>query len=471
MPHIFTKYRIFQLAILSILMVSVGKLQGQEIIIRGIVYNGNKITVDGVISRELDISVGDTIALIDLTNELERNRKRLLSTGLFNIVTINIKDWDTETGLLSLHIDLKENWYIYPSVIWEYADRSFNVWWKDHRFNFNRTNYGLRLDYLNLTGHKDRLKLKFQQGYTKKYEAVYTYPYFIGEWGLGGSIFYSTKKETGYITEGNRTVFYQHPDERVILSRFRSGILLSNRSNAYSYHGFRLEYHDNKIDDSIAKGLNPDYFLDGKNNIKFFYAEYDFQYDKRVFPTYPEDGYLLFFNIKKEGFGLYQDFDNLSFSGGFEKYFKLSKNLVYGGRVKGKMNIKRDKVGFGNNTGLGYGDEVRGYELYVGDGTDFFLARTDLKLRFYDNVFDVSKYMLIRQFDLFPFTAWLRASLDFGYVNEPTYYEGNFLSNEWQIGGGPGVDMLFYNNYKLSIEYNFNRLGESGLYFQGAFNF
>ncbi len=459
------------LSIITFCFIVNTSVTGQSVIVKDIQFIGNKITKDGVIFRELDIAIGDTISLSALGKEIERNQKRLLSTGLFNIVTINIKEWDTSSGTLTILIDLKENWYIYPSVIWEYADRSFNVWWKEHRFDFSRTNYGVRLDHLNLTGHKDRLKLKYQSGYTKKYEAVYNYPYFIGQWGLGGSLFYSTKKETGYITEGNKSLFYQHPDERVIVTRFRAGLSLSNRSNAYSYHSFRLEYHDNKIDDTIAKGLNPNYFLDGKNQIKFFYAEYDFQYDKRVFPTYPEGGYLLFLNIKKEGFGIFDDFDNLSISGGFEKYFKLSNNLVYGGRVKGKINLNRNKVGFGNNSGLGYGDEVRGYELYVVDGIDFFLTRTDFKFRFYDNVFDVSKYMFIKQFDLFPFTAWLRASLDFGFVNEPTYYENNFLSNVWQIGGGPGIDMLIYNNYKLSLEYNFNRLGESGLYFQGAFNF
>jgi outer membrane protein assembly factor BamA len=446
-------------------------INGQNIIIDSIFLEGNKKTTDQVILRELDIQVNDTIQLSELDDRFEINKKRLLSTGLFNIVEVNIEDWNTETNHLSLSFKLKENWYIYPSIIWEYADRSFNVWWKDHRLNFARTNFGVRLDHLNLSGHKDRLKVKFQHGYTKKYEAIYSYPYFIGDWGLGGQLFYSTNKELGYKTENNQTLFYKNENEEVVLTRFRAGLSLTNRSNAFVHQTFRLEFHNNNISIDIAEGLNPEYFLNGATGIKFFYSEYDIQYDKRVFPTYPEGGYLLFFNIKKEGLGVYNEFNNFSVFGGFEKYFKLSKNLVYGGRVKAKVNLNRSEIGYGNNTGLGYGDEVRGYELYVVDGTDFLLTRTDLKYKLFSKIFDIKDFMFIKQFDQLPMTIWLRSSFDLGYVNEPTYKDTNFLANEWMIGGGPGIDILLYNNYIMKFEYNFNRLGESGFFIGASWNF
>jgi outer membrane protein assembly factor BamA len=461
------------LAILTLVFTSINSLScfSQIIVVDTIILKGNKVTAPSVIYRELDIQIGDTIPMSTLHLELERNKKRLLSTGLFNVVNVNIINWDTQQGNLSLVFDLKENWYIYPSVIFEYADRSFNVWWKEHRLNFKRTNYGVRLDHLNLTGHKDRLKLKFQRGYTQKYEAQYTFPYFLGNWGLGGTLFYSTNKELGYKTTANAIDFFQAEDERVLFTRFRSGLSLTNRADAFNYHSFYLEYRKRTIDDLIAIELNPNYFLDGQNRVNYFFAEYDYQFDKRVFPTYPEDGYLLFVNLRKEGFGIFNDVNNLSIFGGFEKFFRLTPNLVYGGRVKAKFNVNRSQVAYINNNALGYGDEVRGYELYVIDGTDYFLAKTDLKMRVFQRIFDIKDFMFIDQFNLFPFVIWLRASIDAGYVNEPTYVETNSLSNRWLIGGGPGIDFLLYNNYKLSVEYNFNHLGESGFFFQAAFNF
>jgi outer membrane protein assembly factor BamA len=171
--------------------------------------DGHRIIADPIIYRELDIQAGNTILLSFITEDLNRNKKRLLRTGVFNIVEVNIKNWDMDANILDIHFTLNENWYIYPSLIWEYGDRSFNVWWKDFRFIFNRTNYGLSMDHLNLTGHKDRIKSKCHRGFTQKYEAMYSYPYFLGNWGLGGTLFYSENKEMCCRTEANHIVFFK----------------------------------------------------------------------------------------------------------------------------------------------------------------------------------------------------------------------------------------------------------------------
>ncbi len=456
--------------ILYIIVGCLSSLQGQEkIIINNIILEGNKHTRDYVVLQELDLSLHDTIYFHELSEVLLRNKKRLLSTGLFNIVNTNIKNWNTQTGRLDVVFELQENWYLYPAIIWEYADRSFNVWWKEHRFNFARTNYGVRLDHLNLTGNKDLLNFKFQRGYTQKYELIYNYPYFLSNWGLGSSIFYSTNKELGYKTENNNTLFFKHPKEKTVLSRFRTGMVLSNRGDAFSHHSFKLEYHSNSVIDTVAKSLNTDYFLEGKSNIKFFLADYSYFYDHRIFPTYPEGGYAFFAQLKKEGFGIFNEFNNLSLSLAFEQHFKLSKGLIFSSKLKGKSNLIRNKIAYANNTALGYGEEVRGYELYVIDGTDFLLHKSDLKLKLFHRIYDWGRFMPINQLDLMTVDLWLRSSVDWGFVNEPNYSQTNALTNTVLYGAGIGLDLLIYNNYKFSIEYNINKLGEGGTFFQAAF--
>lgn len=79
--------------------------------------------------------------------------------------------------------------------------------------------------------------------------------------------------------------------------------------------------------------------------------------------------------------------------------------------------------------------------------------------------------MFISQFDQMSVSIWFRGSFDFGYINKPTYKATNFLANSWLFGGGPALDILIYNNYKISIEYNLYRLGQSGLYLGGGFFF
>lgn len=445
---------------------------GDYFIISNIVLTGNKHTTPRVIYNELDFSAGDTMYLTDIPFHKLHNEKRLLSTALFTAVELNIKNWDTELKKADIAISMQENWYIYPSIIFELADRNFNVWWSEQNRDFGRVNYGLGLDHINLTGRKDKLRLKVQHGYTRKYEIKYNYPYLSRTWGAFGEIFYANQKEIGYTTIANKTLFEQANDERILLRRFRTGAGVNHRPDVFNFHDLKLEYHHNSIDEFVVDNLSSDYFQNGATDLRYFALKYDFSYDRRVFNLYPEGGYLLFANITKEGLGIFGDFNNLSIALGGEKYFQIGRKWLWGGRVKAKTNLIRSTVAFANNTGLGYGNDiVRGYELYVVDGTDWALAKTSARYRIYEKNISWGNKMLLRQFKEMNFRIFLRANLDFGYVNEPTYITTNTLNNRVLIGYGPAVDILLYHTYIMSFEYSFNHLGEGGLFLRSAFNF
>lgn len=441
-------------------------------VIENVILEGNKRTKDLVIYNELDLLPGDTVYVSKFAIRKLVNEKRLLSTALFTGVEINIKNWNVENKTGDIHIVMQENWYLYPSLIFELADRNFNVWWTEQNRDFSRVNYGLGIDHINLTGRKDKLKLKVQHGYTRKYEVKYNYPYLSRTWGTFGEIFYANQKEIGYKTVNNKTIFEKLADERIMLRRFRTGFGLNYRPNVFNFHDFKIEYHHNSIDEYVAEELNPDYFLNGATDLRYFALKYNYTYDRRIFNLYPEGGYLLFAFIAKEGIGIFDDFNNLSVATGFEKYFKLGRNWYWGGRLKAKSNLIRNTVAFANNTGLGYGnDVVRGYELYVADGTDYLLAKSSLRFKIYESNKNWGKYMILPQFRKMNFRVFLRANLDVGYVNEPTYTETNTLNNRFLIGYGPAIDMLLYHTYIMSFEYSFNHLGEGGLFIRSSFNF
>lgn len=448
---------------------------GQEsdyLIINDVVFEGNKRTKSVVIFNELDLLPGDTLYIVEFAERKLLNEKRLLSTALFTGVKINIKNWNVEKKEGDIYVQMQENWYLYPSIIFELADRNFNVWWTDQNRDFDRVNYGIGIDHINLTGRKDKVRLKIQHGYTRKYEIKYNYPYLSRNWGAFGEIFYANQKEIGYKTIENKTIFEKLDDERILLQRFRTGFGLNYRPNLFNFHDFKVEYHHNSINEYVATELNPDYFLNEDTDLRYFAIKYDFTFDRRVFNLYPEGGYLLFANITKEGLGIFKNFNNLSLATGFEKYFKLNDKWLWGGRFKAKTNLIRNKVAFANNTGLGYGNDiVRGYELYVADGTDFILTKTSLRYKIYETNKNWGKYMLLNQFRNMNFRFFLRANLDIGYVNEPTYIDTNTLNNRFLIGYGPAIDLLLYHTYIMSFEYSFNHLGESGLFIRSAFNF
>lgn len=458
--------------ILFLVLSNYSSAQSDFIVVRDISYVGNKKTNERVIKYEMDIVKGDTILLDDLSKMIVLEEKRILNTRLFTLVKINIVNWDQDSGLLDLVVNLQENWYIYPAPIFELADRSFNVWWQEQKRSFERVNYGVRLDHFNFTGNKDRLKVKAQFGYIRKYELKYTFPYLKGGWGFSSDLFFSEQKEIGYITEGNKTLFAELEDERILLNRFRVSSSISKRTGLRFFQSFRLAFHRNSIDDYVAEVLNPQYFNDGATTLKFLQFEYDADYDRRVFTLYPEGGYRARLNIKKDGFGFEGDYNNLSLTASVEKYWKLWGNLIVESRLRGKANIIRDKISFANNTGLGYGGNIiTGYDLYVIDGTDFILHKNAFKISVFDRVYNWDSWMKLRQYKKVSVKAWLRWNTDYGYVNERHYTEGNPLNNQWLIGYGPAIDILIYNNIMIQMEYSFNEVGDQGFFLQSRLNF
>lgn len=447
--------------------------QSESILIQDIIILGNKKTKEKVIYRELSIIAGEPLQLQSVDKVFERNRLQLLGTGLFNEVMINLRNYDTKTNTADVEINLQENWYLFPVPIFELADRNFSVWWEEQNKSLDRVNYGFSIGHYNFTGNRDPLKLKIHFGYTRKYELEYAYPYLAldNKLGIGGSIFYSENREIAFQTIGNKTQFRMLEDERRLLARLRIGPQLTYRPSIYSFHSLRLQYHHNTIDPYVANELNENYFLEGATALRFFIIDYDYSYDKRQYSHYPRGGYLLFGNLKKEGLGIFKEYNNLSLQLGFEYHHPIKDRVILSTRNKAKTNLNRNRVSFANNTGLGWGtDIVSGYELYVLDGTDYFISQNDAKLLLFDNNLNTLK-ILPSQLRNVNLTVFFRLNFDFAYVNERTYVDTNFLNNRWTYGGGPALDFILFNNYLFRFEYSFNDLGEQGLFFHNSFAF
>jgi len=463
---------IFSFCLLALCFTDVNG-QNNEVIINAVHLEGNEKTRPTVIFRELDIKIGDTISLAQLDEIFERNKLRILGTGLFNSVVINLKNYKPSSKQTDIQISFQENWYLFPVPIFELADRNFSVWWEEQNKSLSRVNYGFRISHYNFTGNRDPLKLKIHFGYTRKYELTYAIPYLAldNKLGIAGSIFYSENREIAYKTIGNKTQFEKRDDERKLLSRFRVGPEVKYRPTRNIFHSIRFEYHHNKIDPYVATELNPDYFFDSRTDLRFFYMEYDFNYDSRLYAHYPQGGFLVFGNLKKEGLGLINDYDNFSLTIGFEEHYNLGKFTIISSRNKAKANLNRNRVAFANNTGLGWNsDIVSGYELYVLDGTDYFISMNNIKKKLIDKNLNTISWVP-RQFRNMNFTLFVRFNFDCAVVNEDNYVLTNNLNNRWIYGYGPSIDLLLFNNFLFSFEYSFNDIGERGLFFHNSFAF
>ncbi|MFZ1705006.1 MAG: POTRA domain-containing protein [Saprospiraceae bacterium] len=445
--------------------------QSNHVVISHISVVGNQKTKGEAILRELDVSVNDSIDISVLSGILLENEKRLLSTGLFSKADVNIKQWDTDSNRVHLEIMVKEGWFIYPYVIFELADRNFNVWARDFNYSFQRLNYGVALTHINFSGAKDKLKAKLQFGFTGKYELHYEYPYWKNGWGFAGNFFYTYNKEISYKTLNNRPAFYKSSEEKNLLWQNRLSFSISKRGSAYTFHNWRIQYNYGKVDTIIPTEFNGDFFLNNKTNLGFLRFEYEYIFNRLLYPLYPDGGYWWRLLLRKDGFGGNGSINNTLFSIEHARHWPIVPWLIMSNSFKLKGNLQRNKIPYLYNQALGYeNDVITGYQLYVVDGTDFFYSKNALKLRIFAKNFHFKGWVPNR-FTPFNSQIFLRLNMDIGFVNEPSYKEGNPLANTLLLGYGPAIDAVFFHNLLFSVDFSINKSGETGFFFSGGFQF
>ena len=469
--------RFYSFIILSFFFQSAfSQIDTTQIIIEAIEIEGNKRTKDAVIIRELSFQKGDKISLTDLEAILKTSQQNIQNTGLFvkTEITNKVSKWnDQSIEAVTVKIEVRESWYIYPYVIFELADRNFNVWWNEMNRSLKRVNFGVSLNHLNLTGRRDKLKLTIQDGYTKKYELDYNLPGINKAQTIGAfaNIFYSRRKEIAYITDFNKLLFFQEGDV-FQLQRFRIGGGITYRPGIFQYHTFKVLYSDNSIGDRIADELNTDYFFNNSNRQRHLTLQYDYTIDKRDIKPYPLNGYLGTFLIQKDGAGITPDVNSLSLSAKWVQYYSFTKKLSVELFAKGKVELIRKKQPYTHVSYFGYDENyLRGFELYVVDGMDMAMLKSAVRYELINREFDFGPYMPIRQFKLMPFKLYFSVHNDIGYVNAPFYDSYGTLNNKLLWGGGIGLDFMLYFDKVIQIQYSFNNLSENGLFLHFKLSF
>lgn len=467
-------YRKIRSVLIFLVVILFGlNLQSQDdyVIVDSIHIVGLKKTQRNVIIKEIDFVPGDTIGLRELAKRMSSNEKRIQSIGLFTVAKINVKNWNTDLSTCDIEIKVQENWYIYPYIIFELADRNFNVWRKEQNYSFDRVNYGLALNHINLTGNKDKLKLKFQRGYTRKYEIAYDFPYLKKRWGVSANVLYAENREIAYKSFNNKPQFYRSPDEKKLFFQHRASISLLNKTSAKLQQSLRLEFVSARTDTIVGLQLNKDFFGNSASSMRYFLLDYYFRFDNTVYPLYPVDGFRLEFNARKEGLGFLSDTDNAWLSVSAERHTPLKKWLIFSNRLKIKVNLQDNPLPYYLNTAIGYkSDNITGYQLYVLDGRNFILFNNALRFRLVDKDIMINKYMP-KQFREMNTKLFLRLSFDYGYARDPVFGAENPYSNRGEYGYGPGLDVILYNNFTLSFEYGITRFNEKGFFIESGFNF
>ena len=120
-----------QLLSLFLIIFSFGLYAQQDttsyVIVSDIIINGNNVTKDAIIFRELTFEIGDTIPAQRWEEELRVSHENVQNTTLFNFVTFEQQEDESQSNAVILNINVVERWYIWVFPYVAYSDRNLNA--------------------------------------------------------------------------------------------------------------------------------------------------------------------------------------------------------------------------------------------------------------------------------------------------------------------------------------------------------
>ncbi len=433
-----------------------------------IIITGNNKTRSSMILKEMPFKKGDSIAAKDFYRELRLARQQIYNLALFVDVKVDLRVLTTND--ITITIDVKERWYLYPVPQFQPVDRNFNEWIKTYKGSLDRVNYGVKFVDFNLTGRKDQLRIYLINGYTRNISFSYNNPYSSHSLGEGFSLFagYSQNHEISYKTSyDNKILEYNKGD--FARNNVFGGVGYSIRQGLFIRHYFSISYTHFTVDDSIiTSNYNPHYFNSPVSSKGFIDLLYRFQYTNVNNVSYPLQGTTSFIQLTKRNLGISSGVNMFGIEAAWNRYYPLGKSWYSSIQANGKIKLPFEQA-YINQRGLGYGDTyLRGLEYYVIDGVATALVKSTIKKKI--GYFSIPFPFHSRTISSIPFTFYAKTYADLGYAyNKKTY--DTYLNNRLLYTGGFGLDILTLYDVNLRIEYSFNQLHENGLFLHNQAGF
>lgn len=433
-------------------------------VIRSVAFDGNKITRDRIIQREIIFNLNDTLSIHEFGRKVEQSRKNLVNTSLFNFVTMDTTYGNGEDPDVDIQVGLQERWYIWPVPIFEFADRNFNEWLK--KMDWNRLNYGMFLTWNNFRGRREKLILYARFGFDENYHFKYQIPYVNKKQtlGIGFAAGFLRNHEMAFNSYDNKEVYYRSENSYPRTEAFAYSEYYY-RKGIHNQHWGIVGYTDLQVTDSVLT-LNPDYSFGGENRNQSINLFYQFRSDYRDYKQYPLTGYYFDAEFNKKGLGIFPDSDVNGFyvKSNYRKYIPIKGRFYWASGLTVKYSPILDQP-YSYRRGLGYNRDVaRGYEYYVVDGQHFALLKNNLKFELVRQRVQKFNFISSDKFNKLHYAFYLNLFADFGYVYDYRTDVNNPMANELLPGYGIGLDFVTYYDFVFRLEYSFNKLGESSFF-------
>jgi outer membrane protein assembly factor BamA len=460
-------FRVATVACLLLLStcLSAAPCNGPWLVIDSIRMAGNETTKEKVLLFELNVAPGDTVAVDELEQRLEENRRRLFNLRLFHEVSYT---YTCDEGRVSVVYTMQERWYFYPLPVFYLADRNFNAWLEKR--DWSRVDYGVNLIRRNFRGRNEDVRMRVQRGFNKRLELVYRVPYISRKHKLGFDLGVSDYRSqvVDYRTLNNRQRFFEQeqgmPIKRTALT---SGLI--HRQNVQRQEGLRVSYFQEVVSDSVLL-LNPDYFDENVQERQYMRVELTKVINLRNSFVYPLTGSYFEAIVAQTFFMAGTGAPITTLRAKYVDYLRLSDKFYYsvGGEAQARLSKRH---AYADNVALGFRSLVRGYELNVVGGQHFGLFKQGLTRELFQVDGIHLKFIRSPKFNKIPLALYANAFTDAGYVIDNVFEQGNPLANRLLLGAGAGLHMVTFYDFVFRVEYTVNREGNSGFYLSGRFPF
>ena len=428
-------------------------------VVAKIIIQGNKITRDKIIMREIEFNEGDRLSRSQLDSLMIKSSQNLMNRSLFNFATLTKKTYGDQC---IVNVDVTERWYIWPIPILDFADRNFNAWWETR--DFSRLNYGIDLRIENFRGRMEYLNFIVQAGYDKKLAMKWTIPYLTKGQNFGMSVFagYQLNKEVAYGLEENKPVFFD-PENGNARDWGFGTVDFTYRQKFNFLHTITLNFNHYLFSDSLVENFPG--FAYQQTNLNFLSLSYLYKIDFRDYKPYPLKGFYFDVGIFKQGLGLFgSDVDNLSVSFVFDQYINLYKRWYFAYNITGLITNK-NSTPYLFRPAIGYkGLEIRGYEYYVVTAQHIGLFKSNFKFEIIPRKVHRIKWIKTEKFGKIFYALYANLFFDMGYAYNKTNETGNELSNQLLWGTGVGIDFVTYYDIVIRFEYTLNKQKDHGFF-------
>ncbi len=454
-------------------------LQIPYVRITGAGITGNKLTRERIILRELDFSIGDSLATFrkgrrldfsdrnfypgdssELALRMNYSRENLVNTKLFLTVDLSLKKISGNRYHLLIDVTERHYWWLFPVA--KLNAPNFNEWLRD--IQWSDLSMGLFFSHNNLFGLSHQTSVIAYFGKSWAVALGYKIPW-IGRGqkvGLTMTAGYSNLYTVEYASVDNKRQMLYWPNSQ---QDVKIAAKLALRPGLYNYGTVKLTGEYVMISDSMHR-LDSMYLAGNKKTNTSLSLYADYYYDTRNSHTYPLKGNMLRVFINKVGLGLVSKDVNLFYYGiDFHFYQAIGKRWYVAEMVKAE-NSAGENAPYYYQLNMTQGkDFIRGFDLYTLKGDQIYYCRNNLKYELVKpSVKKVKEGQEKNKFKALQYAFYLNAFADAGYcVNNFT--DVNPYNNRLLLSWGLGLDFVTYYDLVIRFEYAFTSIGTNGFFF------